>query len=176
MVSAFGKSALGLGYSIFLTDAVTAPAFPSNTVRGGVLFPIALSLAQNAGSKPDDAKTRRLGGYLMFSGMASLAVSSVLWLTATSVNPIGVEVAAKYGLKIDFGSWLLAASLPALTAIRLLPAPSYTGCTRRAPARRPRPLLRPARRCAPWAASVETSGSWRSRLPSWSPGGSWRRP
>jgi len=140
VVSAFGKSALGLGYSIFLTDAVIAPAFPSNTARGGVLFPIALSLAQNAGSKPDDAKTRRLGGYLMFSGMASLAVSSVLWLTATSVNPIGVEVAAKYGLKIDFGSWLLAASLPALTAILLLPAflyrlyPPGTGATPEAPA------------------------------------------
>jgi hypothetical protein len=90
VVSVFGGSTLGLGYSIFLTDAVIAPAFPSNTARGGVLFPIVLSLAQNAGSKPDDEGTRRLGGYLMFCGMASLAVSSALWLTATSVNPIGV--------------------------------------------------------------------------------------
>jgi DASS family divalent anion:Na+ symporter len=121
VVSVFGRSTLGLGYSIFLTDAVIAPAFPSNTARGGVLFPIVLSLAQNAGSKPDDEGTRRLGGYLMFSGMASLAVSSALWLTATSVNPIGVSIAEKYGLKIDFGSWLVAASVPTLAAILLLP-------------------------------------------------------
>ena len=114
VVSVFGGSTLGLGYSIFLTDAVIAPAFPSNTARGGVLFPIVLSLAQNAGSKPDDPSTRRLGGYLMFCGMASLAVSSALWLTATSANPIGVSIAEKFGLQIGFGSWLVAASVPAL--------------------------------------------------------------
>lgn len=33
VVSAFGRSTLGLGYSIFLTDALIAPAFPSNTAR-----------------------------------------------------------------------------------------------------------------------------------------------
>ena len=121
VVSVFGRSTLGLGYSIFVTDAVIAPAFPSNTARGGVLFPIVLALAKNAGSKPDDEATRRVGGYLMFSGMASLAVSSALWLTATSVNPIGVTVAAQYGLTITFGSWFLAASVPTLTAILLLP-------------------------------------------------------
>ncbi len=40
VVSAFGRSTLGLGYSIFVTDAMIAPAFPSNTARGGVLYPI----------------------------------------------------------------------------------------------------------------------------------------
>ena len=59
-----------------------------------MLFPIVLSLAQGAGSMPDDPKTRPLGAYLMFCGMASLAVSSALWLTATSANPIGVEIAS----------------------------------------------------------------------------------
>jgi len=31
VVSAFGRSTLGLGYSVFLVDGVIAPAFPSNT-------------------------------------------------------------------------------------------------------------------------------------------------
>src|ERR1700756_4601117 len=70
MVSRFGKSSLGLAYSIVVTDAVIAPAFPSNTARGGVLFPIVLSVAQGSGSKPDDPSGRRLGGYLMFCTMA----------------------------------------------------------------------------------------------------------
>jgi DASS family divalent anion:Na+ symporter len=121
VVSAFGRSTLGLGYSIFLTDALIAPAFPSNTARGGVLYPIILSLAQNAGSRPEDAETRRMGGYLMFCGMASLSVSSALWLTATSANPIGVSLAAQSGVKISFGTWLLASSVPALVTIFLLP-------------------------------------------------------
>jgi len=125
VVSAFGRSTLGLAYSIFLTDAAIAPAFPSNTARSGVLFPIVLSLAQGAGSDPHDEETRRLGGYLMFCGMASLAVSSALWLTATSVNPIGVEIARQFGLKINFGSWLVAASVPALASIVLLPLVLY---------------------------------------------------
>jgi DASS family divalent anion:Na+ symporter len=37
MVSLFGRSSLGLAYSIVITDALIAPAFPSNTARGGVI-------------------------------------------------------------------------------------------------------------------------------------------
>jgi len=121
IVSAFGRSPLGLAYSVVLTDAVIAPAFPSNTARGGVIFPVVLSLAQGAGSRPDDPEKRRLGGYLMFCGMASLAISSALWLTATSVNPIGAQIAAQVGVDIGFGRWLIAASVPTIAAMLLLP-------------------------------------------------------
>ena len=121
IVSAFGGSPLGLAYSVVLTDALIAPGFPSNTARGGVLFPVVLSLAQGAGSRPEDPEGRRLGGYLMFVGMASLAISSALWLTATSVNPIGAQIAADFGVPIGFGRWLIAASVPTLAAILLLP-------------------------------------------------------
>ena len=121
MVSRFGGSSLGLAYSIVLTDAAIAPAFPSNTARGGVLFPIVLSVAQGSGSKPDDPQGRRLGGYLMFCAMASLAVSSALWMTATSANPIGLQVVKEFGLQIGFGRWLLVAGVPALVAIVPLP-------------------------------------------------------
>ncbi|MCC6742976.1 MAG: DASS family sodium-coupled anion symporter [Acidobacteria bacterium] len=121
MVSRFGGSSLGLAYSLVLTDAAIAPAFPSNTARGGVLFPIALSVARGAGSVPEDDGKRRLGGYLMYCTMASLAVSSALWMTATSANPIGVQIVREAGLSIGFGSWLLASSVPALAAILVLP-------------------------------------------------------
>jgi DASS family divalent anion:Na+ symporter len=121
MVSRFGRSSLGLAYSIVLTDAVIAPAFPSNTARGGVLFPIVLSVAQGSGSQPEDPEGRRLGGYLMFCAMASIAVSSALWMTATSANPIGIQVAREFGLEIGFAKWFVVASVPALTAILLLP-------------------------------------------------------
>ena len=161
VVSAFGRSTLGLGYSIFLTDALIAPAFPSNTARGGVLYPIILSLAQSAGSRPEDADRRRLGGYLMFCGMASLSVSSALWLTATSANPIGVSLAAQSGVKIAFGTWLLAASVPALATILLLPAdPLPAVSTRGEPTRPMRPRWR-AKSCRAWGGSRATSGSSR---------------
>ena len=121
MVSRFGSSSMGLAYSIVLTDAAIAPAFPSNTARGGVLFPIVLSVAQGSGSRPDDPEGRRLGGYLMFCGMASLAVSSALWMTATSANPIGLQIVKEFGLEIGFGKWLLVSCVPALAAILALP-------------------------------------------------------
>jgi len=140
MVSRFGGSSLGLAYSIVLTDAAIGPAFPSNTARGGVLFPIVLSVAKGAGSNPEDPEGRRLGGYLMFCAMASLAVSSALWMTATSCNPIGVQIAQKAGLEIDFGKWFLASSVPSLIAIGMLPLlvakifPPRVGTTPEAPA------------------------------------------
>jgi DASS family divalent anion:Na+ symporter len=139
MVSRFGGSSLGLAYSIVLTDAAIAPAFPSNTARGGVLFPIVLSVSKGAGSKPEDPEGRRLGGYLMFCTMASLAISSALWMTATSCNPIGVQIAQKAGLEITFTKWLIASAVPSLIAIALLPLlvakifPPRTGKTPEAP-------------------------------------------
>jgi len=121
VVSLFGRSTLGLSYSIFLVDALIAPAFPSNTARSGVIYPLAFSLAEAAGARPDDDRYRRVGGFLMFSGVASLSLSSALWLTAMAANPLGAEIARTFGVEIGFGSWLVASSLPTLLAMALMP-------------------------------------------------------
>ena len=121
VVSVFGRSTLGLSYSLFIVDAVIAPAFPSNTARSGVLYPIALSLTEAAGARPGDDSRRRVGSFLMFSGMASLSLSSALWLTAMAANPLGAEISREFGVQIDFASWLLAASVPTLVAMAVLP-------------------------------------------------------
>jgi DASS family divalent anion:Na+ symporter len=126
IVSRFGRSTLGLSYSIFLLDAVIAPAFPSNTARSGVLYPLAYSLAEAAGAGPPDRpQHRRVGAFLMFSGIASLSVSSALWLTAMVANPLGAEMARSVGVDIGFGRWLVAASVPALCTMALLPLVLY---------------------------------------------------
>jgi DASS family divalent anion:Na+ symporter len=124
MVSRFGRSTLGLSYSIFLLDAVIAPAFPSSTARSGVLYPLAVSLADAAGAKGNPER-RRLGAFLMFSGMASLSLSSALWMTAMAANPLGAEMAREVGVDIGFGRWLLAASVPTICAMVLLPLVLY---------------------------------------------------
>src|SRR5688572_24916623 len=125
LVAVFGRSTLGLSYSIFLVDAVIAPAFPSNTARSGVLYPLAVSLAEAAGAKPGDPSRRRLGSFLMFSGIASLGLSSALWLTAMAGNPLGSAIARNAGVEIGFGSWLVASSLPTLVAMALTPLALY---------------------------------------------------
>jgi DASS family divalent anion:Na+ symporter len=121
VVTLFGRSTLGLGYSVFLVDSVIAPAFPSNTARSGVLYPLVLSVAEAVGARPDSPDRKRLGSFLMFSGMASLTLSSALWFTAMAGNPLGAEIASGYGLTIGFGSWLVASSVPTLAAMALLP-------------------------------------------------------
>jgi DASS family divalent anion:Na+ symporter len=121
MVSLFGRSTLGLSYSIFLVDTIIAPAFPSNTARSGVIFPRAFSLADAAGARPGDATRQRLGTFLMFSGIVSLSLSSALWLTAMAANPLGTEIARAFGVDIGFGSWLIASSVPTLVGIALMP-------------------------------------------------------
>lgn len=120
-ISLFGRSTLGLSYSIFAVDALISPAFPSNTARSGVLYPLAFSIAEAAGVSPEREDRRRLAKFLMFSGMASLTLSSALWLTAMAGNPLGAEIARKYGLNIGFGSWLVASSVPTLLAMALVP-------------------------------------------------------
>jgi len=121
VVSRFGRSTLGLSYSIFLVDAVIAPAFPSNTARGGVLYPLVVGLTEAGGASPDNPARRKLGSYLMFSGMVSLSLSSALWFTAMAGNPLGAELARHAGVQINFGSWLLASSVPTLVAMLVLP-------------------------------------------------------
>src|SRR5262249_29104053 len=125
IVALFGRSTLGLSYSIFMLDAVIAPAFPSNTARSGVLYPLAVSLADAAGAKPADDSRKRLGTFLMFSGIASLSLSSALWLTAMAANPLGAEMAKDFGGRISFGPWLLASSVPTLAGMVLLPLVLY---------------------------------------------------
>src|SRR4029453_16751382 len=112
-------------YSIFLLDALIAPAFPSNTARSGVLYPLSLSLADAAGAKPDQPDRRRLGAFMMYSGIASLSLSSALWLTAMAANPLGTEIARGSGAEIGFGRWMLAASVPTIPAMALLPLILY---------------------------------------------------
>ncbi len=84
----------------------------------------------------------------MFCSMAGLAVSSALWLTATSCNPIGVQIAQKSGFEISFGGWFLASSVPTLTAMLILPLlvsklfPPGVGATPEAPVAARRDLAR----------------------------------
>lgn len=121
MVSRFGHSSLGLAYSMIATDALIAPAFPSNTARSGVLFPIVYSLAESNASHPWDDSRRRIGAYLMLCSMIGLGLSSGLWMTAMAANPVGVAIAAQQGVDITFASWFVAASVPTLCAMVVLP-------------------------------------------------------
>lgn len=121
IIRRFGHSTLGLGYSVIATDILLAPAFPSNTARSGVLYPIVYGLAHDCDSKVGDHTHKKAGAYLMMTSMAGLTISSGLWLTAMAVNPIGVGIAQSMGIHITFLSWFLFAVVPTLVAFILIP-------------------------------------------------------
>ncbi len=121
VISVFGRSTLGLAYSVFFVDAWIAPAFPSNTARSGIIYPLVSSLGRALGALPGAGARRRLGAFLMFSGLASLSLSSTLWLTAMVGNPLGAEMARRFGVSVSFGSWVLAASVPTFVGLLLVP-------------------------------------------------------
>ncbi|MEA2091304.1 MAG: DASS family sodium-coupled anion symporter [Campylobacterota bacterium] len=121
IIRKFGKTSLGLSYSVIAADMFIAPAFPSNTARSGVLFPIINALAVDSGSRVVDGTRKKLGSYLMMSSMAGLTISSSLWLTAMAANPAGAKMAKEFGVDISYGSWAMAASVPVLLLYFLLP-------------------------------------------------------
>lgn len=117
-----GKSSLRLGYSLALTDLVLAPVTASNTARaGGIIFPVARSLAQEFQSEPGPS-AGRIGAYLLFTSYQADIITSALFLTAMAANGLSIEIARKTaGVEITWGLWLLASILPGLVSLLVVP-------------------------------------------------------
>ena len=121
-MAAVGHTSLGLGYSLVAADLALAPAMPSNTARaGGVIFPIVSSIARSYDSRPHDGTARRIGAYLMKTAYQGTVVTSGMFLTAMAANPIIARLAADAGVAITWGSWALAAIVPGLVSLTVMP-------------------------------------------------------
>lgn len=121
-MAAVGHTSLGLGYSLVAADLALAPAMPSNTARaGGVIFPIVSSIARSYDSQPHDGTARRIGAYLMKTAYQGTVVTSGMFLTAMAANPIIARLAADAGVAITWGNWALAAIVPGLVSLTVMP-------------------------------------------------------
>ncbi len=122
LVRAFGKSMLGLGYALTISDTIIAPATPSNTARaGGILFPIVRSLAVSLGSEPGSAR-ERVGAFLMFNEFQTTLMTSAIFLTGTAGNAMVVKLAKDaFKYEITWMGWLWASLVPGLVALLVVP-------------------------------------------------------
>ena len=102
LVHKLGRSTLGLGYAIAISDLVLAPFTSSNTARASSTFPIFTSIPPLYGSYPND-NPRKIGSYIMWVAFATQCVSSSIFLTALAPNVLAVELSRKIA-KIDI-SW-----------------------------------------------------------------------
>lgn len=126
-VRLFGKKTLGLSYSMLLSDLILAPAMPSNTARaGGIIFPIIRSLSETYDSRVGDGTERRIGSFLVKVSFQGDMITSAMFVTAMAANPLAVQITQEItGETITWGGWALAALVPGLISLALIPFVIY---------------------------------------------------
>jgi len=122
-IKLFGKSSLGLAYSLGAAEVLLAPAIPSNTARGGgIIYPIMKSMAMSLGSDPDKPEThKKVGAFLTLNSYYMNLIASALFLTGTASNPMCQKFAANIGINISWMSWFSAAVVPGLASVIIIP-------------------------------------------------------
>ncbi|HWR44377.1 anion permease [Sporomusa sp.] len=122
LMKRIGGSSLKLGYTLALSDLIISPFTPSNTARaGGILFPIVRSLCTAFHSEPG-ATSRKVGAYLMQTVYQANTITSAMFLTSMAGNPLVAELASKtLHIKISWGLWAMAASVPGLVSLLVVP-------------------------------------------------------
>lgn len=128
-ISLFGKKSIGVGYALAISELIIAPVTPSNTARGGgIMHPIMKSIATSFGSSPEEGTSRKIGHYLALVNYHINPITSAMFITATAPNPLIVKLIADAtgaDISITWGTWALAALLPGLVCIALVPLVVY---------------------------------------------------
>lgn len=125
-VGLLGRSTLGLGYGIAITEILIAPFMPSNAARtGGVMLPIIRSISEALGSSPEKGTEKKLGAFLYQVTFQINLISSAMFLTAMAANPMAQSLAAKQNVEITWVSWFVAASIPGLLSLLIIPMVLY---------------------------------------------------
>ncbi|RZL86595.1 MAG: DASS family sodium-coupled anion symporter [Variovorax sp.] len=117
-----GKRTIGLGYGLAITELVVAPAMPSITARaGGVMLPITRAMSEILGSRAGDESRTKIGSYLILCAFHANIVTASMFVTAMAGNPLAVKLAADQGVTISWTDWAIAALVPGLLCLALIP-------------------------------------------------------
>jgi DASS family divalent anion:Na+ symporter len=120
-VRLLGKTTLGVCYGLSLSDMVLAAMIPSNSARsGGIILPIARTIAELYGSTPG-ATSAVLGSFLITAVYQSICVTASMFYTGQASNPLAARLAGTMGYQVTWASWLVAASVPGLVSMLVVP-------------------------------------------------------
>lgn len=121
-IRAIGKNSLGLSYALTSTDALLAGFLPSNSARcGGVIFPIARSLAEAYESTPGPT-ARRLGAFLLVTVYQSDVIACAMFLTGQASNVIIAKLAMESAkVELSYATWLLGSIVPGVLSLAFVP-------------------------------------------------------
>lgn len=126
MIGAMGNTTLRLGYVTMFLDLLLSPATPSNTARaGGIVFPIINSVAVALGSDPETSP-KKAGRYLLMNVYMVVKTTSYIFLTAMAPNALALSLMAPIlGFNMNWVQWFLAASVPGLLCLFIIPFICY---------------------------------------------------
>ena len=121
-IRAIGRTSLGLGYSMHLTDLTLATGVPSITARSAsIVFPIARSISSLYKSHPGPSSAI-LGTFLMTCMYQGSVIASAMFYYSSAANLLLGELAAEYaGVTITWASWFTAGLLPGLVSSAFVP-------------------------------------------------------
>jgi DASS family divalent anion:Na+ symporter len=125
-IRAIGHRSLGLGYALVGTDLILATFIPSNGARsGGIIFPIAKSIAEAYDSKPGPT-AQRLGAFLMSFMYQCEVILCAMFLTGQAGNLIIQRLAKQAsGFDLTYPRWMLAGIVPGLVSLAVVPPLLY---------------------------------------------------
>ncbi|HEX6622872.1 MAG TPA: DASS family sodium-coupled anion symporter [Pyrinomonadaceae bacterium] len=125
-IRAIGSRTLGLGYALILTDVLLAMIIPSTGARsGGIIFPIAKSLAEAYDSRPGET-ARRLGAFLFPLLYQCEVIICAMFLTGQASNVIIARFAKEAaGVELTYARWALGAIVPGLVSLLVIPPLLY---------------------------------------------------
>ena len=121
-IRGIGRTSLGLGYAMHLTDLTLATGVPSITARSAsIVFPIARSISSLYKSHPGPSSAI-LGTFLMTCMYQGSVIASAMFYYSSAANLLLGELAAEYaGVTITWASWFTAGLLPGLVASAFVP-------------------------------------------------------
>ena len=125
-IRTIGRRSLGLSYALVSTDMLLASVIPSNGARsGGIIFPIAKSIAEAYDSEPGPT-ARRLGAFLMTLLYQCDVIICAMFLTGQVSNLLIARFARQVtGIDLSYQSWLLGAIVPGLVSLAVVPLLLY---------------------------------------------------
>jgi DASS family divalent anion:Na+ symporter len=125
-IRAIGHHSLGLGYALASTEMVLASVVPSTGARsGGIIFPIAKSLAEAYESRPGPT-ARRLGAFLCVQLYQCNVIACATFLTGQASNVLIAKFASQEtGFNLTYNRWLVGAIVPGLISLAVIPLIIY---------------------------------------------------
>jgi DASS family divalent anion:Na+ symporter len=125
-IRAIGHRSLGLGYSLVMTDMLLASVVPSTGARnGGIIFPIAKSIAETYGSEPGPT-ARRLGAFLLPLLYQCDVIICAIFLTGQASNALIAKFArSATNVELSYSRWLIGAIVPGLVSLLVVPLILY---------------------------------------------------